>query len=93
MEEEEKQELKEPAKRLCSEIQLFDLCELESCSYKTGTFCGNSDLLERFERIAEDERPVNQYMDEDPGEFDEDDELFFANESGEDEYADEGWEE
>lgn len=34
--------------RLCSEIQLFDLCDLVSCHYKNERFCSNSALLERF---------------------------------------------
>ena len=42
--------------RLCSEIQLFDLCDLESCTDKSGRFCTNQDLLSRFERISEDDR-------------------------------------
>jgi len=48
-------------RRLCSEIQLFDLCELESCSFKEGRFCTEARILERFEAIKEeDERP--QYL-------------------------------
>jgi hypothetical protein len=27
-----------PARRLCSEIQLFDLCELDRCSFKEDRF-------------------------------------------------------
>lgn len=48
-----------PVQRLCSEIQLFDLCERERCDYKQGRFCTNEDLLVRFERISEkdDMRP------------------------------------
>lgn len=62
--------------RLCSEIQLFDLCHLKSCRFKSGRFCGDQELLEKFERIAEEEhRSPEQYMDdesEDGEEFNDD---------------------
>ncbi len=52
--------------RLCSEIQLFDLCDLNSCRYKKGRFCSDPDLLNRFEKIAEDElRTPERYVSED----------------------------
>jgi hypothetical protein len=47
-----------PVQRLCNEIQLFELCELERCGHKRGLFCTSTELLNRFEAIAEeDERP------------------------------------
>jgi hypothetical protein len=56
--------------RLCSEIQLFDLCSLSTCRFKSGRFCSNPDLLERFEKINDAElRLPQQYQDE---ELDED---------------------
>jgi len=49
----------EPVRRLCSEIQLFDLCELEQCRKKDGRFRSDEAMLSRFERIVEqEERPV-----------------------------------
>ena len=42
-------------KRLCSEIQLFDLCDLDSCATKSGRFCTDTILLGRFEKVAEKE--------------------------------------
>lgn len=58
-------------KRLCSEIQLFDLCDLDSCTCKDGKFCTNPGVLERFEAIKEeDERP--QYLSEELEDEDED---------------------
>jgi len=49
----------QPVQRLCNEIQLFDLCELEKCGHKQGLYCTSPELLSRFEAIAEeDERPV-----------------------------------
>ncbi len=64
--------------RLCGEIQLFDLCDLASCRLKTGRFCGNAELLERFEKIADQElrspeRFVEEELDDD---YEEDDETF-----------------
>lgn len=57
-------------KRLCSEIQLFDLCDLDTCTCKDGRFCTNPAILARFEAIKEeDDRP--QYLAD---EFDEDQE-------------------
>jgi hypothetical protein len=49
----EEQEQDKPEQRLCSEIQLFDLCDREQCSHKEGRFCTNGELLTRFERISE----------------------------------------
>ena len=43
----------QPVNRLCNEIQLFDLCELEKCGHKQGLYCTSSDLLNRFEAIAD----------------------------------------
>ena len=49
--------------RLCSEIQLFDLCNLDSCHHKNGSFCTDPLLLGRFEKIAEDElRSPERYV-------------------------------
>ena len=61
--------------RLCSEVQLFDLCELVSCRYKVGRFCSDPVLLSRFEKIADEEIRISErYMVEDPddSELDED---------------------
>ena len=49
--------------RLCSEIQLFDLCDLDSCNHKNGSLCTNPLLLGLFETIAEDElRAPDRYV-------------------------------
>ena len=59
------------AQRLCSEIQLFDLCDLDTCCQKDGRYCTNPEVLERFEAIKEeDERSPEQYLTE---ELEEDD--------------------
>lgn len=52
--------------RLCSEIQLFDLCDQLACRFKVGRFCSNHEYLEKFERIADEElRSPEQYVDDD----------------------------
>ena len=48
--------------RLCSEIQLFDLCDLDSCSSRSGRYCKDSVLLGRFEKIAEDELRLPEHF-------------------------------
>jgi len=58
--------------RLCSEIQLFDLCDLDYCNQKQGRYCTKADVLEKFEAIKEeDERAPEQYLSE---ELDDDEE-------------------
>lgn len=52
---EDKDLTKVPAQRLCNEIQLFDLCERSTCSYKDGRFCTSSELLTAFEKISDTE--------------------------------------
>ena len=82
-----------PVNRLCNEIQLFDLCELETCRHKQGLHCTSRELLDRFESIAEeDERPaVSGYTCEedddafatDDDEYDDSyDDVQFADEEG-----------
>lgn len=84
-----------PVNRLCNEIQLFDLCDLEKCGQKQGLFCTSPDLLNRFEAIADDdERPpvVDLISDEldDRGAIDDDgyDDAFDDDQFGEEVYED-----
>ena len=78
-------------RRLCSEIQLFDLCELDSCSHKDGRFCTEPRILERFEAIKEEDERAPQYVaegyDEEEGGDDDaiDDDAFDADEYDEEE--------
>lgn len=68
---EDLKEAKPVEKRLCSEIQLFDICDLDSCDFKRDRFCSNEELLAKFEAIREeDDRPAVVY---DEHEGDEDD--------------------
>ncbi|BCS53810.1 hypothetical protein [Geobacter sp. SVR] len=93
---EERNEMETPvsqAQRLCSEIQLFDLCELERCGHKNGRFCTDTNLLAKFERISEEEtyriEPGQEQSDDDDcsGDYDDD---FDASCEGDDE---DRWEE
>jgi hypothetical protein len=60
--------------RLCSEVQLFDLCTLDSCCHKVGRFCSDPVLLRRFEKIADDElRSPERYVFEEPDDSETDD--------------------
>jgi len=78
-----------PIKRLCSEIQLFDLCELDVCGYKEGRFCSNRELLDRFEGIAEEEKPVaERYPAGEPDDEEADDEPGYGDAFGDDELVD-----
>ena len=92
----------EPPRRLCSEIQLFDLCDLERCHFKDGRYCTHADLLARFEAVAEpDDRPlqpvdVDDDDDEDEGypverEEDDDDYSVFDDEEDLERPRDDGW--
>ncbi len=59
------EEVAELPRRLCSEIQLFDLCELERCRFKDDRFCTDPELLARFEAVAEPEdRPAQRFSDD-----------------------------
>ncbi len=53
--EESLETVAEPVRRLCSEIQLFDLCDLDRCKFKSANFCSNEELLNRFEKIADED--------------------------------------
>ena len=85
-----------PTRRLCSEIQLFDLCDLESCNHKADRFCTNTERLSIFEQIAENDvsSPAEQYLVEGYEESEEDCELGCDAGFLEDDYDDKGdWEE
>ena len=60
--------------RLCGEIQLFDLCDLDSCVCKNGRFCTDPALLDRFEKIAEEElRAPERFVSEEIDDAEADD--------------------
>ena len=67
--------------RLCNEIQLFDLCEIDPsrCSFRDGRFCTDIDMLRAFEGEPEPED------DPDPslrGTLDLDDDVMYDDEEG-----------
>lgn len=88
-------------RRLCSEIQLFDLCDLDSCGRKNGRFCTDPYLLDRFEKIAENElRPPERYLSEEDDDSVTDDGDGYDDEGEDEEFGienlesgeDSGWE-
>jgi hypothetical protein len=77
-------------KRLCSEIQLFDLCDLDVCCHKDGRYCTKGDILARFEAIKEeDERSPEQYFAEELDEVEGASDLGYDEAYGVDEYGEE----
>ncbi len=81
-------------RRLCSEIQLFDLCDLAACRFKDGRFCGNPELLARFEKIADrEERAPERYIDQEPEDDDDVDDYGYDydREDGPDDFGDDQW--
>ena len=80
-------EVKELPRRLCSEIQLFDLCELQKCHFKDDRFCTDPEMLARFESAADPEdRPV-WHLGKDDNQ--DEDELFASEEFEDDDESDE----
>lgn len=71
---EKQAEIKEIPRRLCSEIQLFDLCELQKCHFKDDRFCTDPEMLARFEAAAEPEERPKWHLG--GAEEQEDDELY-----------------
>lgn len=65
MKDESQKKSTEAVQRLCSEIQLFDLCDLESCASRKGRFCLNENLLVKFESIKEEDETPDLVYDED----------------------------
>jgi len=69
--------------RLCSEVQLFDLCERDSCSHKVGRFCSDPVLLSRFEKIADDEPGTSErYILEEPDDSETDEDGYDEEDDG-----------
>ena len=84
-----------PVQRLCNEIQLFDLCELEKCGHKQGLFCTSRELLDSFEAIAEeDERPAAEgFISGEPDDAEGSDDDGYDDSLDDDQFVDEGYEE
>ena len=76
--------------RLCSEIQLFDLCERDVCGHKDGRYCTKGDLIARFEAIAdEEERSPEQFLAEELEDVEGAGDLGYDEAYGVDEYGEE----
>ncbi|MCE1226467.1 MAG: hypothetical protein LWW87_08280 [Geobacteraceae bacterium] len=71
-------------RRLCSEIQLFDLCELEKCHFKDDRFCTDPEMLARFEAAADPEDRPKWNLGKDD---DQDEDDLFDSEEFEDDDA------
>jgi hypothetical protein len=81
----------ENPRRLCSEIQLFDLCSKSSCKHKDGRYCIDGDILARFEAISDDEdvNSADQFLADEMYELEGEDDLGYNESSGDEEYGDE----
>lgn len=78
-----------PEKRLCTEIQLFDLCERDVCSHRDGRYCTKGELLAKFEAISEeDDRSPEQFMADELDECEAAGDLGYDEAFGVDEYED-----
>lgn len=77
--------------RLCSEIQLFDLCEVKDvCFHKDGRYCTKGDILARFEAISEeDDRPPEQYFADELDDVEGAGDMAYDEAYGVDEYGEE----
>lgn len=64
MSEENTESISPAAQRLCSEIQLFDLCDLASCRFKNSRFCTNEELVAKFESIKEEDENTLLYAED-----------------------------
>ena len=81
----------EKKERLCSEIQLFDLCDKDVCSHKDGRYCTKGDILARFEAVLdkEDERSPEQFMADELDDVEGAEDLGYDEAYGVDEYGEE----
>ena len=81
--------------RLCSEIQLFDLCAKDVCGHKDGRYCTKGDILAKFEAIMDedDRRSPEQFMADELDEVEGGDDMAYDESFGVDEYGEEEEEE
>ena len=95
MDKEQEQEQQPNPPRLCSEIQLFDLCAKDVCGHKDGRYCTKGDILARFEAIMDedDRRSPEQFMADELDEVEGADDMAYDESFGVDEYGEEEEEE
>lgn len=79
MPDETVEELTPAAQRLCSEIQLFDLCDLDSCRFKRSRFCTNEELVAKFEAIKEEDDQSHLLYEDEEGDDETESETDFDN--------------
>jgi hypothetical protein len=86
---------KESTPRLCSEIQLFDLCARDVCGHKDGRYCTKGDILAKFEAILDDDdrRSPEQFMADELDDVEGGDDLGYDEAFGVDEYGEEDYDE
>ncbi len=82
-------EKESPPRRLCSEIQLFDICARDVCAHKDGRYCTKGDILAKFEAIreTEDERSPEQFMAEELDDVEGADDMGYDEAYAVDEYG------
>ena len=78
-------------RRLCSEIQLFDICAKDVCNHWDGRYCTKGDILAKFEAItdADDERSPEQFMADELDEVEGADDMGYDEAFGVDEFGEE----
>lgn len=79
-------------RRLCSEIQLFDLCDngQDVCGHRDGRYCTKGDIIARFEAISEDDdRSPEQFMADELDDAEDAGDLGYDEAFGVDEYGEE----
>jgi hypothetical protein len=80
----------EQTKRLCTEIQLFDLCDKDVCGHRDGRYCTKGDILAKFEAIKEeDERSPEQFMGDELEDVEGAGDMAYDEAFGVDEYGEE----
>ncbi|GFE58523.1 hypothetical protein [Geobacter sp. AOG1] len=83
-------EKEQAPQRLCSEIQLFDLCDRDVCAHKDGRYCTKGDILAKFEAIREeDDRSPDQFLADELDEVEGADDLGYDEAYGVDEFGEE----
>ena len=79
-------------RRLCSEIQLFDICDRDVCHHRDGRYCTKGDILARFEAIrdTDDDRTPEQFFAEELDEVEGAGDMGYDEAYGVDEYGEDG---
>ncbi|RQW78029.1 MAG: hypothetical protein EHM51_00755 [Geobacter sp.] len=77
-------------RRLCTEIQLFDLCDKDRCNHKDGRYCTSEEALAKFEAVLDEEdRATERFLADRLDEGEEAEDLAYDEDYAEDEYSEE----